>query len=735
VANRVARTIGRYEVLEELGRGAMASVYLARQVDLDRLVALKELSVLGQTDAAHVQRFLRESRLAASLGHPNIVTVHEYFEWGGTPYIAMEYVEGGSLRPYVGHLGLTQICGVLQGVLAALAHAETHHIVHRDMKPENVMVTSDGRVKLTDFGMAKATGAAYASSLLTAVGSTVGTPNYMAPEQAMGREVGPWTDLYAVGVMAYELFVGSVPFADTEAPMAVLMRQVNDAIPPARTRNPDLAPGISDWLDQLLVKEPQRRVQTAAAAWDALEEVALDVAGPRWARSSLLPPTPPRSPPKVATARRARARYTPAGRSTAFASRTHRTPERHATTTGAGTRAPTLTAPVDDALGSAPTQAPITPPDAAQSDERPSRRRGWHALAVLASIAAMGLAAVAFAAEVGAPDLRDDPVRGASAARVAPLVTSVTSHRLALRFPRGWSPVRHAPGLGLALADSAVVAPKRSPAGRSVTFGIVRGHRADNGALLPERFLDRIGQAAGTTPARERVRLPAQRLQAWRYTNLRPGTGDRSLTVYTVPTTNGVAVVACSAPTALANRFARDCGRVAGSLRLLRARSYPVGPSPLYAATLSAALGVLRQATTSDEASLRAAQSLAGQAAAAGALADDYAIAAEQLEAVSVSPADRTLNEQLSTALAQAADVYRAASRAATAGHARPYLAASAGIPRAKANVNAALAQVTAAGYDVQTATAHSEDATATTPTADGEDEQSDDPSDDSSDP
>jgi serine/threonine protein kinase len=187
VAYRVARTIGRYEVLEELGRGAMASVYLARQVDLDRLVALKELSVLGQTDAALVQRFLRESRLAASLSHPNIVTVHEYFESGGTPYIAMEYVEGGSLRPYVGHLALTQICGVLQGVLAALAHAETHHIVHRDMKPENVMVTSDGRVKLTDFGMAKATGAAYASSLLTAVGSTVGTPNYMAPEQAMGR--------------------------------------------------------------------------------------------------------------------------------------------------------------------------------------------------------------------------------------------------------------------------------------------------------------------------------------------------------------------------------------------------------------------------------------------------------------------------------------------------------------------------------------------------------------------
>jgi serine/threonine protein kinase len=723
VAYRVARTIGRYEVLEELGRGAMASVYLARQVDLDRLVALKELSVLGQTDAALVQRFLRESRLAASLSHPNIVTVHEYFESGGTPYIAMEYVEGGSLRPYVGHLALTQICGVLQGVLAALAHAETHHIVHRDMKPENVMVTSDGRVKLTDFGMAKATGAAYASSLLTAVGSTVGTPNYMAPEQAMGREVGPWTDLYAVGVMAYELFVGSVPFADTEAPMAVLMRQVNDPIPPARTRDPDLAPGISDWLDRLLVKEPQQRVQTAAAAWEGLEEVVLDVAGPRWARSSLLPATPPRSPPRVAPRQRS-------GRSTPSAVRSARAAGR-VTSTGSGTPRSTRSARAGDDGGSAATQMPRTAPGAAQTDERPSRRRASHVLAILATIAVLILAAVGFAAEVGAPDPRTDPTASASAgARAAPrLVTTVTGRRLALRFPRGWSPVRRTPGLGLGLAltGGAVVAPTRTPAGPWVAFGFVRGHRADNNALLPDAFLNRIGQAAGTTPERGLVRLAAQRLQAWRYAGLRPGTGNHSMIVYTVPTTKGVATVACSAPTAQARRFADDCARVAGSLRLLRARPYPVGPNPLYAATLSAALGVLRQATTSDEASLQDAQSLAGQAAAAGALGDDYTVAAEQLQAVSVSPADREINKDLTTALAGTADAYRAASRAAMSGHGRTYLEASAAIPRAKANVNGALAQLTAAGYEVQTATASPDPAT----NAQDDDEQSDDSSDD----
>jgi serine/threonine protein kinase len=149
VPSRVARTVGRYEILDELGRGGMATVYLARQVDLDRLVALKELSALRQSDPTFARRFLRESRLAGSLSHPNIVTVHDYLECDGVPYIAMEYVAGGSLRPHVGGLSLSQIAGVLEGVLSALDYAHGRHVVHRDLKPENVMVTSEGRVKLT----------------------------------------------------------------------------------------------------------------------------------------------------------------------------------------------------------------------------------------------------------------------------------------------------------------------------------------------------------------------------------------------------------------------------------------------------------------------------------------------------------------------------------------------------------------------------------------------------------
>src|SRR5436190_18073760 len=145
----------------------------------------------------------------------------------------MEYGAHGSLRPYVGRLALPQFAGVMEGILAGLAHAETYGIVHRDLKPENIMVTGDGRVKITDFGIGKATQKAGTAAFLTATGTTVGTPTHMAPEQAMAQDIGMWTDLYSVGVMAWEHVVGRVPFYDTEAPMMILMRHVNEPIPSA----------------------------------------------------------------------------------------------------------------------------------------------------------------------------------------------------------------------------------------------------------------------------------------------------------------------------------------------------------------------------------------------------------------------------------------------------------------------------------------------------------------------
>jgi serine/threonine protein kinase len=293
-----ARTVGRYEILREIGRGGMAVVYVARQSDLDRHVALKELGAFHSADPAFAERFLRESRVAGALNHPNIVTVHEYFEHDGTPYIAMEYLPRGSLRPLIGQLSLAQIAGVMEGLLSGLSHAAARDIVHRDLKPENLMITAEGRIKIGDFGIAKAYRQVATGQFLTATGTTVGTPAYMAPEQAMAKDIGPWTDLYSVGVIAYELLVGNVPFHDTDAPVAILLRHVNDPIPPPRSINPDLDPGLAEWLEALLEKSPSDRTGSAEEAWDTLDENVLRILGPRWRREARLqaPTTEVRTP-------------------------------------------------------------------------------------------------------------------------------------------------------------------------------------------------------------------------------------------------------------------------------------------------------------------------------------------------------------------------------------------------------------------------------------------------------
>ena len=280
--------VGGYEILREIGHGGMATVYLARQVELDRLSALKELGGLNRPDPSFARRFVREAHMAGSLSHPNIVTVYDYVTHEDTPYIAMEYLARGSLRPYVGKLSLAQLGGVLEGLLAGLSRAHAAGIVHRDLKPENLLVADDGAVKIADFGIAKANDELRYPTRMTATGTTIGTPEYMAPEQAMGKPVGPAADLYAVGMIALELATGRLPFDDADSQVAVLMAQVNTPTPPARELDPRVDPGVSDWIERLLVKDPAKRTPSAAQAWDELEEVLIARVGARWRRSALL---------------------------------------------------------------------------------------------------------------------------------------------------------------------------------------------------------------------------------------------------------------------------------------------------------------------------------------------------------------------------------------------------------------------------------------------------------------
>jgi Protein kinase domain len=380
----VRNAVGRYELLRELGRGGMATVYLARQVDLNRLVALKELAALRRSDPAFAHRFLREARLAGSVNNPNVLTVHDLFEHERTPYIAMEYAERGSLRPYLGRMSLSQVGGVLEAVLGGLAAAEQQGIVHRDLKPENLLVTGSGAVKIADFGIAKATNRVQTEFALTSQGATVGTPNYMAPEQALGQELGPWSDLYSLGIIAFEFFIGLPPFADTEEPMAVLMRQVNEEIPPVGQLDPGIDSRLAGWIDRLVAKEPAARPQSAGEAWDELEDILITLLGPRWRREAPLPllaalpptiPGPATPPPPGA-------------------------PQGPLTEAHLGGLAALPTVPNEDARldATVPPPAAVAPPA-----EKPRRRGAWRRL-VYVLVAVVALAAATLARTGGSPE-------------------------------------------------------------------------------------------------------------------------------------------------------------------------------------------------------------------------------------------------------------------------------------------------------------------------------------------
>ncbi|HTN22380.1 MAG TPA: protein kinase, partial [Solirubrobacteraceae bacterium] len=303
-------SLDSYDVIRELGRGGMAVVHLARQRDLGRLVALKELAGLNASDPAFAERFLRESRVAGSLNHQNIVTVYEYFHDDGVPFIAMELIEGGSLRPLIGELALPTIGRVLEDLLAAVGYAGRNQIVHRDLKPENALITADGHVKVADFGIAKA--AASGQQGLTSEGMTVGTPEYMSPEQAMARDVSPASDLYSVGCMTYEMLTGRLPFTDGSQ-VALLLHQVNDPVPDVRETDPLIPESVALWVARMTAKDPEERPADAAEAWETFEEAILEFVGPLWRRDATITPgswidladIPPQGPKPLRPAARA----------------------------------------------------------------------------------------------------------------------------------------------------------------------------------------------------------------------------------------------------------------------------------------------------------------------------------------------------------------------------------------------------------------------------------------------
>ncbi|WP_405284228.1 protein kinase [Gaopeijia maritima] len=271
----IGTQIGRYRIDDELGRGGMGVVYRGTQVTLDRTVAIKMLPA-HLADAENQERFRREALTLARLAHPNIVHIYDVEEADGHSFIMMEHVGGGSLGDRMrsaSPFSATRAVEVMAPVLSALHAAHLAGVVHRDIKPDNILFTESGRPKLTDFGIAHMRD----SGSRTRTGVMLGTPYYMSPEQAQGRPVTAAADLYAVGVVLYEMLGGQVPFTG-EDPLSVALKHVQEAPRPLRELRPKLPIALCDLVHRALRKEPEARFSSAAAMQDALERTALDPA-------------------------------------------------------------------------------------------------------------------------------------------------------------------------------------------------------------------------------------------------------------------------------------------------------------------------------------------------------------------------------------------------------------------------------------------------------------------------
>lgn len=266
----IGKSIGGYVIEGQIGRGGMATVYLARQTSMNRVVALKVLPKNLSEDGAYAKRFEREVAIVAQLEHRSIVPVYDHGTFDGQPYIAMRYMAGGSLDQHLarGPLAAEQVLNVYTQIAPALDYAHSKNVLHRDLKPSNILLDETGGAFLTDFGIARLIGDENPGHTITAQG-VVGTPSYMSPEQAQGQPLDGRSDLYALGIMLFELLCGRRPFM-SDTPYSIAVMQVTATPPSARAINPDVTPAVEQVIFKSLKKKPEERYPTAVEMVAAL---------------------------------------------------------------------------------------------------------------------------------------------------------------------------------------------------------------------------------------------------------------------------------------------------------------------------------------------------------------------------------------------------------------------------------------------------------------------------------
>ena len=273
----VGRTLGRYQIIEALGEGGMAQVYKAFQPGLERVVAIKVLPEYYMRDERFLARFQREAQAIAQLSHPNILPVYDFGSEDGVTYIVMQYVEGGTLKDLMDQAPSYDRIGDLLGQVAdALDYAHGQGVLHRDVKPGNILIERERRVLLSDFGLAKMVDS---QEHITATGVGIGTPAYMSPEQGQGEAVDARTDVYALGVIIYEMITGRVPFR-AETPMAVIIKHVTAPLPLPRTINPAVPESVERVILKALAKSKEDRYPSAGAMMTAYRDALAEAPGP-----------------------------------------------------------------------------------------------------------------------------------------------------------------------------------------------------------------------------------------------------------------------------------------------------------------------------------------------------------------------------------------------------------------------------------------------------------------------
>src|SRR5258705_1648213 len=261
---------GRYKLEAKLGSGGMSTVYLANDGTLDRAVAVKVMHREMSEQPDQLERFRQEARAVAKLSHPNVVAVIDAGEDGGHPYIVFEYVDGETLKQRINRLGRLPVQEAVAYAIEigrGLEPAHARSMVHRDIKPQNVLIDTEGRAKVTDFGIARQ----IEQQGVTATGRVLGTTDYVSPEQAMGQDVDPRSDVYSLGVVLYEMLTGDVPFR-AETQVGVAMKHVNEPMPDVQARRPEVSAAVASVVDRATTKDPRDRYGTVAEMVRDLEQ-------------------------------------------------------------------------------------------------------------------------------------------------------------------------------------------------------------------------------------------------------------------------------------------------------------------------------------------------------------------------------------------------------------------------------------------------------------------------------